>query len=85
MTWAYAWRMKLLRVIDQTGTKQDWETEFVPRIGERVVLELGDYGKDNVGPHYYRVKDVAYHLTNPEDAQATILIEEESKPELWPS
>ena len=76
--------MENLRVIDQVGNKQDYETEFVPRIGERVVLEWGA-SRETVRPHYYRVKDVAYHLSNPPHVQATILIEEEADPTLWPS
>jgi hypothetical protein len=76
--------MENLRVIDQVGNKQDYQTEFVPRVGERVVLEWGVYG-EAVRSHYYRVKDVAYHLSNPAHAQVTILIEEEADPTLWPS
>jgi hypothetical protein len=30
--------MKHLRVIDETGSKSDYEAEFVPRIGERILL-----------------------------------------------
>jgi hypothetical protein len=76
--------MELLRVIDQFGNKEDYRTEFVPRIGERIVVEWGVHGTPVV-PHYYRVKDVAYHLSNGPDTQSTILIEEEASPKLWPS
>jgi hypothetical protein len=72
--------MKTLRVIDSIGNKQDYETEFVPRIGERIVLVYGT-GRAPVETHFFRVKDVEYHLQNPETAQARILIEEDSDSE----
>jgi len=83
--------MEKLRVIDEFGNKQDYETEFVPRIGERVILEYGvvlgapSAAKEPIRPHYNRVKDVSYTLTNPTDIQASILIEEEDSPKHWPS
>ena len=75
--------MKLLRVVDQIGNRTDYETEFVPRIGERILLEYGS-GGDPVRPHYFRVKDVVYRLNNRPENQVAILIKEESDPELWP-
>jgi hypothetical protein len=75
--------MKHLRVIDQAGNKTDYETEFVPRIGERILLEYG-IGGGPVRPRYFRVKDVMYRLQNSPDAQAAILIEEDSNAEHWP-
>lgn len=68
--------MKHLRVIDQAGNRTDYETEFVPRIGERVLLRYG-IGSDPVRPHYFRVKDVMYRLDEGPDVQVAILIEEE--------
>jgi hypothetical protein len=68
--------MKNLRVIDEIGNKQDIETDHVPRLGERIVLVFG-IGGQPVKPHYYRVKDVAYHFDNAPGIQAKILIEEE--------
>ena len=75
--------MKLLRVVDQIGNRTDYETEFVPRIGERILLEYGS-GGDPVRPHYFRVKAVVYRLNNRPENQVAILIKEESDPELWP-
>jgi hypothetical protein len=75
--------MKHLRVVDQTGSHIDYETEFVPRIGERILLEYGRSG-DAVRPHYFRVKDVMYRLDNSAEHQAGILIEEEIHPKPWP-
>lgn len=75
--------MKHLRVVDQAGSGTDYETQFVPRIGERVELIYG-IGSDPVRTHYFRVKDVMYRLDNKPDNQAAILIEEESNPDLWP-
>jgi hypothetical protein len=72
--------MKYLRVIDPNGNKQDYEAEFVPRIGERIVLEYG-IGSQPVTTHFFRVKDVEYHLQNPVDVQARILLEEDSNDE----
>jgi hypothetical protein len=72
--------MIFLRVVDQAGNKIDHETEFVPRIGERIELS-----SESVRPHYFRVKDVAYKLDNKPEHQASILVEEESNPEHWPS
>ena len=73
----------MLRVIDRAGNHTDYETEFMPRIGERILLEHGT-GSELVRPHYFRVKDVMYRLGNRADKQAAILIEEESNPEVWP-
>jgi hypothetical protein len=79
----YGNAVKLLRVVDQAGNRTDYETEFVPRIGERILLPYGT-GGDPVRLHYFRVKDVMYRLDEPPDIQAAILIEEESDPEPWP-
>lgn len=76
--------MKELRVYDTIGNKQDYETEFVPRIGERIQLEYGKGGQP-VRLHYFRVKDVMYRLDKPLDVQVAILIEEEHNAEEWPS
>lgn len=76
--------MKTLRVIDQAGNRTDYETEFVPRIGERIFLEYG-INKGPVEPHYFRVKDVGYRLQEAPDIQVMILIEEEDDPMPWPS
>jgi len=76
--------MKHLRVVDQAGNQQDYETESVPRIGERIELEYGSCG-DPVRTHYLRVRDVMYRLDNGPDNQAAILVEEEGDPEPWPS
>jgi hypothetical protein len=75
--------MKNLRVVDQAGNKQDYETEFVPRIGERILLEYGS-SRETVKPHYFRVKDVMYQLQERADIQPAILIQEEDDPEFWP-
>ena len=76
--------MKHLRVIDEIGNKQDVETEFVPRIGERILLTFG-IGNEPVREHFYRVKDVEYRLDNPVEHHVAILIEEEKNPKRWPS
>ena len=80
----YTPQMEKLRVIDEAGNKQDYDTEFVPRIGERIELEYG-MGGQPVTTHYHRVKDVAYRLDKPADIQVYILIEEEVDGEAWPS
>jgi hypothetical protein len=76
--------MKYLRVIDEVGNKQDYESEFLPRIGERIVMEFGK-GNEPVREHFFRVKDVAYRLDAPLNAQVSIRVEEERNPERWPS
>ena len=76
--------MAHLRVIDQAGNKQDYETDYLPRIGERIMLEYG-IGKDPVAIHYFRVKDVMYRLQEKPDVQAAILIEEDTDTGHWPS
>jgi hypothetical protein len=76
--------VKYLRVIDQAGNGTDYETEFVPRIGERVLLEYG-IGNDPVRPHYFRVKDVMYRLQERPDIQVAILVEEEDDATAWPA
>jgi hypothetical protein len=75
--------MKTLRVYDQTGSKCDYDTEFVPRIGERIQLEYR-VGAEPLRPHYFRVKDVMYRLDKPTDIQVAILIEEEPDAQEWP-
>jgi hypothetical protein len=71
-------------VIDQAGNKTDYETEFVPRIGERIELEYG-IGRGSLQVHYFRVKDVLYRLQAPTDHQVAILIEEEDDARPWPT
>ena len=75
--------MKYLRVIDEVGNNTDYETEFVPRTGERIMLEYGRSG-GAIEPHYLRVKDVEYRLQNKPESQVAILVEEEHDPKLWP-
>jgi hypothetical protein len=76
--------MKHLRVIDAIGNKRDYEAEFVPRVGERILLEYGT-AHQPVTPHYFRVKDVLYRLDAPVEHQVAILIEEEPNATPWPS
>jgi len=75
--------MKILRVIDELGNKTDYETDWVPRIGERMVLVSG-HNTELVTDHYYRVKDVVYFLNNRSEGQAAVLVTEESNPQPWP-
>ncbi len=75
--------MKLLRIIDEAGNKTDYETDWVPRIGERVVLVWGN-NNEAASDHYYRVKDVVYFLNNRAEGQAAVLVTEESNPQPWP-
>jgi hypothetical protein len=85
--------MKTLRVVDRSGNRRDYATDFVPRIGERVVLAYGSVGDpvaprsrggDPVAPHYFRVIDVVYRFDDPADHKAAILVEEETNSEPWP-
>jgi hypothetical protein len=41
--------MRYLSVIDRAGNEKDYETEFVPRIGERIQLEYAVI----LGSHYF--------------------------------
>ena len=76
--------MKSLRVIDQAGNNTDYETEFVPRIGERIELTYR-VGDEPLRPHYFRVKDVVYRLQFAADIQVGILVEEDADTTHWPS
>jgi hypothetical protein len=85
--------MKTLRVVDQSGKRHDYETDLVPRIGERIVLVYGrggdplashGRGGDRAAPHYFRVTDVLYRFDNPNEHQASILVEEEMNADPWP-
>jgi hypothetical protein len=69
-------------VIDQAGNKIDYETEFVPRIGERIVLTY-KLGSDPLRDYSFRVQDVMYRLDNEPDKQAAILVTEEDNPKPW--
>ena len=71
-------------VIDQAGNKTGYETDQLPRIGERIMLEYG-INKNSVAIHYFRVKAVMYRLQEEPDIQAAILIEEDPDAEHWPS
>jgi hypothetical protein len=75
--------MKLLRVIDEVGNKTDYETDWGPRIGERIVL-VQEVNREAVADHSYRVKDVVYFLNNSSEGQAAVLVTEESNPQSWP-
>jgi hypothetical protein len=75
--------MYSVRVVDEAGNGKDYEVEFIPRIGERIVLEYGT-NREQVRPHYFRVKDVAFHLDLKPGDQITILIEE-TNPLPWPN
>jgi hypothetical protein len=77
--------MKILRVYDTIGNKCDYETEFVPRIGERIQLEYRDGMNAPLRLHYSRVKDVMYRLDKPADVQVAILIEKEPHAVEWPT
>jgi hypothetical protein len=74
---------RFLRLVDQAGNRLDVPCQFVPHIGERIVQHYG-VGGQPVTRHYLRVLDVAYHLDNPVDIQATVLTAEETDPEMWP-
>jgi hypothetical protein len=76
--------MTYLRIIDQIGNKQDIETDLIPRIGERLMMEFGVGGRP-ITAHYFRVKDVEYRFDNPKENRVGILVEEEMDPEYWPS
>jgi hypothetical protein len=71
-----------LRVINQAGNKTDYEADFVPRIGERIVLTYKS-GSDPLAEHSFRVQDVMYRLDNRPDIQAAILVTEENNPQPW--
>jgi hypothetical protein len=75
--------MKLIRVIDEVGKMTDYETDWVPRIGERIVLVQGP-NNETATDHYYRVKDVVYFLNNRFEGQVAVLVTEESNPRPWP-
>ena len=76
--------MKQIRVYDEAGNDLDYPCNFVPRIGERIVIQRGA-GAKSVKPEYYRVKDVMYKLDNDPEDQAAILVERETKPTHWPA
>jgi hypothetical protein len=75
--------MYSVRVVDEAGNGKDYEVEFIPRIGERIVLVYGT-NREPIRPHYFRVKDVAFHLDHKPGDQITILIEE-ANPLPWPN
>ncbi len=73
----------MIRIVDEIGNKQDHEVGYLPRIGERLIMQYG-IGGAPVTTHYLRVKDVAYYMDNPIDIQATILVTEDADTEPWP-
>ena len=75
--------MTYLRVIDQAGNNQDFEVAFVPRIGERILLEYARERGAPIETHYLRVKDVMYRPDNKPEHQVAILVEEESNQYPW--
>ena len=85
--------MKVLRVVDQSGNRYDYETDFVPRIGEHLLLAnrgvgessaLPVRGGENAALRHFRVTDVLYRLDRAVEHQAAILVQEETNPEPWP-
>jgi hypothetical protein len=76
--------MKYLRVIDQDGNYTDYESDFVPRIGERIELTYR-VGAEPLRARYFRVKDVVYRLQLAPDIQVGILVEEDKNLTHWPS
>ena len=76
--------MKYLRVIDQDGNNTDYESDFVPRIGERIELTYR-VGAEPLRVRYFRVKDVVYRLQLAPDIQVGILVEEDKNLTHWPS
>jgi len=74
--------MRNLRVIDGSGNKRDYEVDFIPRIGERIVLEFGRDGEPSKA-HYFRVQDVMYHLDNSPANQVAVLVVEDDEAKLW--
>ena len=77
--------MQILRVVDEIGNNQDYETAFVPRIGERIALLYRDGADAPLREHFFRVQDVEYRLYNEGDSQVAILVKEEKNATLWPS
>jgi hypothetical protein len=67
--------MKHIRIVDQVGNHTEHQTEFVPRIGEVIVLEYGPVGRPKEA-HYFRVKDVMYRLDHKPENQRLFLVEE---------
>jgi hypothetical protein len=51
--------MPTIRMIDAIGNRHDFETVFLPRIGEHLVQTFG-VGQEPVREHRYRVTDVVY-------------------------
>jgi hypothetical protein len=85
--------MKMLRVVDQSGNRYDYETDFVPRIGEHLLLAdrqgrdssaLLVRGGENAALRHFRVADVLYRLDRATEDQAAILVQEETNPQPWP-
>jgi hypothetical protein len=76
--------MKYLRVIDQDGNNTDYESDFVPRIGERIELTYR-VGAGPLRARYFRVKDVVYRLQLAPDIQVGVLVEEDKNLTHWPS
>ena len=65
------------------GNGTDYECDFIPRIGELIVLSYGRGGQP-VRNYSFRVKDVQYRLDNGREHQAAVLVEEETNPSIWP-
>jgi hypothetical protein len=59
---------------DQNENRTEYDVAFVPRVGERILLESS---ADSGTPQYYRVKDVLHRLTAEPARRVEILIEEE--------
>jgi hypothetical protein len=70
-----------IRVIDQSGNKQDFEADYAPRIGECFMLTYTTGNATTATNHYFRVKDAMYLLDY--SNRAAILVEELHNPPQW--
>jgi hypothetical protein len=54
-----------IRVIDQSGNKQDFEADYAPRIRECFMLTYTTGNATTATNHYFRVKDAMYLVSVP--------------------
>jgi hypothetical protein len=71
-----------LRIVDESGNDQDYDAEFLPRLGERIVLGTGKPDKLRC----YRVMDIEYRLDHPAGSQVRIRVKQELEGDIdhWP-
>lgn len=74
--------MPPFRTIDEAGNRQDYEADFLPRIGDRLTSIHGP-SRQALSQHFYRVQDVCHTLDGSKVFTEVRIVEEHDAKD-WP-